>query len=293
MYSQLSHTRRGSGEPLVLIHGIGHRRQAWDPVFDLLAASYDVIAVDLAGFGESSPPPDGLSYSMEHACENLADNFLLWGIEKPHIVGNSLGGALALELAARGHARSATALSPAGFFRGPDRLVALGLLLALKVTSHLPPALIAGAMRSAACRRAIGRSLYEHGDRLTAEQFLGDTAALRNGPGFFPVLRAGTRYSFGSTVAVPTTVAWGTRDKILLYGQSGLAARRLPQAHHVALPGCGHVPMIDDPGLIVRVVKQTTQRAELGSQIPSAYPALHPPMKTDGEASTTPTAPRP
>ncbi|MGB9011366.1 MAG: alpha/beta fold hydrolase [Aeromicrobium sp.] len=157
MYSQLSHTRRGSGEPLVLIHGIGHRRQAWDPVFDLLAASYDVIAVDLAGFGESSPPPDGLSYSMEHACENLADNFLLWGIEKPHIVGNSLGGALALELAARGHARSATALSPAGFFRGPDRLVALGLLLALKVTSHLPPALIAGAMRSAACRRAIGR----------------------------------------------------------------------------------------------------------------------------------------
>ncbi|MGB9011367.1 MAG: hypothetical protein WCB95_00670 [Aeromicrobium sp.] len=51
--------------------------------------------------------------------------------------------------------------------------------------------------------------------------------------------------------------------------------------------------MIDDPGLIVRVVKQTTQRAELGSQIPSAYPALHPPMKTDCEASTTPTAPRP
>lgn len=265
MYSELSHTRRGSGEPLVLIHGIGHRRQAWDPVVDLLAASYEVFAVDLAGFGESSPPPDGLSYSMSHACDNLVDNFSLWGIENPHVVGNSLGGALALELGARGHARSVTALSPAGFFRGADRLVALGLLLALKITSYLPPALVASAMRSAAIRRAIGRSLYEHGDRLTAEQFLGDTAALRHGPGFFPVLRAGTRYSFRSTVSVPTTVAWGTRDKILLYGQAGLAAERLPQAHHVPLPACGHVPMIDDPELIVRIIKQTTDRVAVGA----------------------------
>lgn len=260
MYSELAYTRRGSGEPLVLIHGIGHRRQAWDPVLDLLAESYDVFAIDLAGFGESPGLPAGMRYSMDNACQNLADNFSHWGIEKPHVVGNSLGGALALELAARGHARSATTLSPAGFFRGADRLVALFVLLALKLTSYLPRAVVAPAMRSAAIRRVLGRSLFEHGDRLTPEQFLGDTAALRHGPGFFPVLREGTTYHFRSHVSVPTTVAWGTRDKILLYAQSGLAAERLPQAHHVALPGCGHVPMIDDPALVVRIITQTTTR---------------------------------
>ncbi len=259
MYSELAFTRRGSGEPLVLIHGIGHRRQAWDPVFDQLAEHYDVIAVDLAGFGESPKHPDRVNYSMENACQNLADNFSLWGIERPHVVGNSLGGAIALELAARGQARSATALSPAGFFRGADRLVALGLLMLLKITSYLPLALVGLAMRAAPVRRALGRTLFEHGDRLTAEQFLGDTVALRHGQGFFSVLRSGVTYAFRSPVAVPTTIAWGTRDKILLYGQAGLAAERLPHARHEPLLGCGHVPMIDDPGRVVELVRETAR----------------------------------
>jgi pimeloyl-ACP methyl ester carboxylesterase len=149
MTTRLAHTRKGSGEPLVLIHGIGHRRQAWDPVLDRLAESYDVIALDLAGFGESAPYPDGTAYSMDNACRILVDNFEEWGISRPHVVGNSLGGAIALELGARGLARSVTALSPAGFFRNvADRAVALFALILLKLTSHLPLALV----RPALCR---------------------------------------------------------------------------------------------------------------------------------------------
>ena len=52
----IRHVRRGSGEPIVLIHGIGHRRQAWDPVIPLLAEESEVIAIDLPGFGESALP---------------------------------------------------------------------------------------------------------------------------------------------------------------------------------------------------------------------------------------------
>jgi pimeloyl-ACP methyl ester carboxylesterase len=52
--------RRGDGPPLLLMHGIGHRRQAWEPVIDLLAAERDVIAVDLPGFGASPPLPPGV-----------------------------------------------------------------------------------------------------------------------------------------------------------------------------------------------------------------------------------------
>ena len=261
MYSELAYTRKGSGEPLVLIHGIGHRRQAWNPVLEQLAESYDVIAVDLAGFGESPAHPKGMPYNMDAACDNLADNFAAWGISKPHVVGNSLGGAISLELGARGMVSSVTALSPAGHFRGLDRIIAfLGLIL-LKLTSHLPLAVIKPVLRTAAGRRLSGRSLYTHGDRITAEDFIGDTLALRSSPGFFHTLYAGTRYKFDRPVPVPTTIAWGTRDRILLFGQSAIAQERLPGAKHVALPHCGHVPMVDDPELIVRVINNTVESA--------------------------------
>ena len=52
--SALSYTRTGAGEPLVLLHGIGMSRQVWNPLLPALAQSFDVIAVDLPGFGESS-----------------------------------------------------------------------------------------------------------------------------------------------------------------------------------------------------------------------------------------------
>uniref|UniRef100_UPI002B27A4FF alpha/beta fold hydrolase n=1 Tax=Nocardioides sp. TaxID=35761 RepID=UPI002B27A4FF len=101
-FSQLVHDRAGSGEPVVLIHGIGHRRQAWRPVFERLSEGHEVIAIDLSGFGESSPYPRGERYTMDNACRDLAGNFEDWGVERPHVVGNSLGGAISLELAARG-----------------------------------------------------------------------------------------------------------------------------------------------------------------------------------------------
>jgi pimeloyl-ACP methyl ester carboxylesterase len=261
MLSELVYTRRGSGEPLVLIHGIGHRRQAWDPVLDLLAESYDVIAVDLAGFGESPAYPDGLAYTMDHAAEDLSANFAAWGIDRPHVVGNSLGGAIALELGARGLARSVTALSPAGFFRGTDRLAALVLLLTLRLTAAITPAAALRAIsRSRLGRRLVGFALYTHPERFTADEVYGDSLALKNARAFGPTIKQGLTYRFTRPVPVPTTIAWGTRDRILFYAQSALAQERLPDAHHVALPLCGHVPMIDDPALVVRVVEQTTAR---------------------------------
>src|SRR5258708_1774749 len=114
---KLSFDRRGSGEPLVLIHGIGHRWQAWEPVIDRLAAHHDVIAIDIPGFGESPMLElgPGERPTMDVAMRQIAESFKDFGIERPHVAGNSLGGALALELAKAGHAASVTALSPGGF----------------------------------------------------------------------------------------------------------------------------------------------------------------------------------
>jgi pimeloyl-ACP methyl ester carboxylesterase len=258
MLSELVHTRRGSGEPLVLIHGIGHRRQAWDPVLDRLAQSYDVIAVDLAGFGESPAYPTGVPYDMDNACANLSANFAAWGVERPHVVGNSLGGAIALELGARGLVRSVTALSPAGFFGHVNRLQTFVLLVVLRLSSRLPDKALRLVSRSAIGRRLAGATLYTHPERFTADEVYGDAVALKHCAAFERTLAKGATYAFRSHLSVPTTIAWGTRDLILPFSSSAIAQERLPEARHVALPHCGHVPMIDDPALVVRVVENTT-----------------------------------
>ena len=262
--SRLVHDRKGSGEPVVLIHGIGHRRQAWDPIVHHLAEKYEVITVDLAGFGDSPAYPKSATYDMDTACENLAENFALWGIEKPHVVGNSLGGVIALELGARGLASSVTALSPAGFFGKINRFQAFILLFILRIASQLPNRMLLAASKWKLGRKVIGFPLYEHAERFTAEEVYGDALALKNASAFERTIKAGIRYKFDSAVPVPTTIAWGTKDRILPYSQSATAQERLPNARHVALPHCGHVPMIDHPELVVRVIDRTIGETPAG-----------------------------
>ncbi len=70
--SAVNYERRGTGPALVLLHGIGHRWQAWTPVLDLLAARYTVYALDLPGFGASPLPAGGLPDGMRSAVDALA-----------------------------------------------------------------------------------------------------------------------------------------------------------------------------------------------------------------------------
>lgn len=259
--SRLVIDRKGVGEPVVLIHGIGHRRQAWQPMFDLLAERHDVIAVDLAGFGESPRYARGIPYSMDNACRDLQANFTEWGIDRPHVVGNSLGGAIALELGARGLASSVTALSPAGFFDRLGLARALLILGFLRLMTQVPDRVLRAVASSEAGRRASGAVLFAHPERLTFEEAYGDARALKRSKGFFGVARAGARYSFNLDVDVPTTVVWGTKDRILPYRQAATAKKRLPGARHVALEGAGHVPMIDEPVRLVELVEETIKEA--------------------------------
>jgi pimeloyl-ACP methyl ester carboxylesterase len=259
---RLATTRKGAGEPLLLLHGIGHRRQAWDPVLDQLAARYDVIAADLPGFGESDPYPPGTRIDMEAACRVVVAELDRLGVERPHVMGNSLGGAMALELAQRGHVRSVVALSPAGFFRHlGDRVQALLVLAVLKLTASAPDAVLRRITATRPGRRLAGLALFTHTERLDADGMYGDSLALKRGSAFWPIARSGGTYRFEGTVDVPVTIAWGTRDRILRHGQASRARRQLADARHVDLLGAGHVPMIDEPDTIVRLVEETTARA--------------------------------
>jgi pimeloyl-ACP methyl ester carboxylesterase len=271
----VSYERRGSGTPLVLLHGIGHRWQAWEPVLDRLALHHDVIAVDLPGFGNSPSLPE--PYSVPAAVEAAVESFKSLGISRPHIAGNSLGGMLALELASAGHARSVTALSPAGFWTsGRGRAWALRMLSMIRSTGRMSPRAQAAVMNRKSVRLASGSLLFGHPSRVPLEVMLSDLAAMAAAPGFDAVARAGREYFFASPPpSVPVTIAWGTRDRILWPNQARRAAELLPEARQVSLPGCGHVPMHDEPELVARTILETCAQTPKSTESP-AQPTTSP-----------------
>jgi pimeloyl-ACP methyl ester carboxylesterase len=253
----LNHHRAGTGEPLVLIHGIASRWQVWNPVLPRLELERDVIALDLPGFGASPMMPHDEPPSIGALADAVIELFDELGLERPHVGGNSLGGWLSLELAKRGVVRSATALSPAGFFRNAFELryTAISLkatIAAAKLLRSVAPALLAAP----AGRIAVLGQVFGHPSRLPPDDAVGTVRAAADAPGFAETLSAlmGNGFGGGGAINVPVTVAWGERDHLLLPRQAARAEQLLPQARHRWLYDCGHVPTYDDPEQVARVL---------------------------------------
>ncbi|MEU4468197.1 MULTISPECIES: alpha/beta fold hydrolase [unclassified Streptomyces] len=252
----LSYTRRGSGEPLLLLHGIGHHRQVWDPVLPALAAERDVIAVDLPGCGESPALPDGMAHDLPTMSAVLRALFGALEIERPHVAGNSLGGLLALDLARAQLVRSVTALSPAGFWNAAERRYAFTVLMTMRqIAQRMPLPVVERLARPALGRTLLTSTIYARPGRRSPEAVVAETLALARAQGFSETLRSGRTVQFtDDIVGTPVTVAWGNRDRLLIPRQGVRAKTVIPRARLVRLPGCGHVPMNDDPALVARVV---------------------------------------
>jgi pimeloyl-ACP methyl ester carboxylesterase len=260
--ADIAYTRQGAGDPLVLMHGIGHRRQAWRPVIEPLAERFDVIAIDLPGFGDSPTIPAGTPYDADSTVARLGDFFTALGIEAPHVAGNSLGGAMALELAQRRLVRSVTAFAPAGFWTARQRTYALYVLQMHRRLTGLPPRTMQRVAHNPRLRAQAGRLICEHPERISPEDFLADAVALRTCPGWDAAVRNGRTYSCHASSRLPTTIAWGTKDKILHASQAQIARARLPYAQFRPLIGTGHVPMYDDPVAVVSAIVDTASRSQ-------------------------------
>jgi pimeloyl-ACP methyl ester carboxylesterase len=251
----LAHDRGGNGEPLLLIHGIGSQWQVWEPVLPALRREHEVVAIDLPGFGESA-----LLDGREPTIDALADAVVAFldsiGWEKPHIAGNSLGGWLALLLSARGRAASACALSPAGFWNRWEHAYAVASLrnaqtVVRKLDARLETLYAKPAFKAVAMGQLVARP-----DKLPVDAAVAAARNLGRSPGWKPTLDAMGRAHFtgGEAVRPPATVAWGEKDRLLLPRQAERARRAIPQARHVWLYGCGHVPTWDDPELVAGTI---------------------------------------
>ena len=260
----VNHHREGAGEPLVLLHGVGHHWQAWQPVIHELAQEFDVLACDLPGFGRSAPLPSGMAPTIPSYADALEWFFAELGLGRPHVAGNSMGGAIALELARRRAVRSATAISPAGFWTAPERRycqLSLGLLGS--TPAALRPLLEALA-RTRGGRIALFSQTFGFPARLPAHEAVATLRDAWAAPALAGALAAFSSYRFEPSEqlrGVPVTVAWGERDRLLPYRlQAPRARRMLPEARHVTL-GAGHVPFFDDPRAVAAVIRARARAA--------------------------------
>jgi pimeloyl-ACP methyl ester carboxylesterase len=256
----IAYHRAGSGDPLVLIHGLGGSRRIWEPVIDRLAAQRDVVAVDLPGFGGSpslpagvDPTPGALAAAVAGLCADLR-------LERPHVAGNSLGGWVALELAKAGGAATVCAISPAGLWRrplGPRRrdAHALGARFA-----RLIPALTATRRG----RGALLRSTVARPERLSPADARGLIGDWLNAPGYTAVndqMRA-LVFEHPELITVPTTIAWGSEDRLV---RPPRPERMPPRTRYVVLEGVGHTPTWDDPPRVAELLLEASSGAQVGS----------------------------
>jgi len=252
--------RRGTGDPIVLVHGIGSRWQCFEPILDRLADAHEVIAIDLPGFG-GSPMVDGVLPGPRGYADWLAGWLADHGIDRPHLVGSSMGGGVALELGRRGVASSVTAFSPVGFWGQPGLRWTQSMLTGLRGAAQAAGPVLGRLVDYPAGRAVLLGSMFGRPTQVPPDAARADLAGLAGAPAFAAARKDFAAYFLGpdddpgGLSAVPVTIAWGTRDVVLTHrSQSARARAVLPTARHLDLAGCGHLPFYDNPATCARLV---------------------------------------
>lgn len=255
----------GELPPVVLLHGMGMSGSAWRETAPLLAESHSVYTPSALGHrgGPAVQRRPATLWDVVDATERYLDEEKL---DRPHLVGNSTGGFVALELARRGRAVSVCAFSPAGFWSDKLRVRAIKRarlgLASMRFTRRAIPLL----MKVPSIRRYTVRGFTVHGERLSADEAVGITEEFLECTIVTDICNhADERVVSMDPLPCPITIAWAEGDTVFPLEHYQAAVReRLPHATFTVLPGVGHVPMIDDPELVARTILALTASAKRG-----------------------------
>ncbi len=244
--------------PLVCVHGFTASPGNWDPVRGALEERFEVFTPALAGHRGGRPFAREGRTAIAALVDDLEDFLDDNGLDRVHLVGNSLGGWLVLELAARGRARSVVCLSPAlGWEKGPHVDAVFRMFgvarAAYRVARLLGPRvlrlraakkMLAGAVlhRATAAPPSVVADLVA--DNLACTAFDDIVADITGGP--LPLI---------DEPACPVAIVWSGEDALIPEDPFGVRfAALLPHATRRTLPGVGHAPMFDDPEGVVREI---------------------------------------
>jgi pimeloyl-ACP methyl ester carboxylesterase len=268
--------RGGFGAPLVLIHGTGHSWRGWKPMLPLLEERFDVLAVDLPGFGRSEQLPPSVEATPEALADAVEDEMARAGFDRAHIAGNSLGGWIALELARRGRAETVTAISPAGLGHAREKDWGAGILRGMRwIAQQAPPPKF--LLQSAAGRVLAAGPTYARAWKKDPDQLAEEAELFASSPGFEATMpHALCAQPRGlTTLEVPVLILWGTLDLILIPRQGRRFERLIPGAELRYVRGVGHTPMSDAPEELAEAIgefaldrpraRPTAQAAAAGS----------------------------
>jgi pimeloyl-ACP methyl ester carboxylesterase len=252
--------RGGGGEPLVLLHGFTDTWRTWELVAPQLARTHDVLAPTLAGHA-GGPPLSG-AVTTDVLADAVAAAMKDAGMTTAHIVGNSLGGYVALQLAERGLARSVTALAPAGGWM-PDAegfAEMIGSFSRLQDQMRLAAPGASRIVATPAGRRSATRLIVVNSDHippaLIAHQMLGIAACPAVQPMVAHALAVGYPLD-PARVTCPIRMVWGTDDQLLPLPH---AATRysdwFPAADWIELDDVGHCPQLDVPAVAAGLIQE-------------------------------------
>jgi pimeloyl-ACP methyl ester carboxylesterase len=256
--------RAGKGEPLLLLHGFTASADAWNPILPAMERHHDTIAVTFHGHSGGPPIPHGFGHTIADSADLAEAELDATGMRKVHIVGNSLGGWIGIELARRGRALSMVAISPGGGWEqgSPEQKRIRRLFLRIRATLRVGGPLAPLLARFAATRRVALGEIMAHPERLTPTAARNMIEAAWKCDAFDGVMGALTREP--APTAIPEApcrmrILWGKRDRILPTPRySDRWRKMLPTADFVELPDAGHVPMSDDPDAVSRAILEVT-----------------------------------
>ncbi|MCR8916070.1 alpha/beta hydrolase [Marinobacter panjinensis] len=241
----LSNAEPVAGETIVLIHGFGANKDNWTRLAGELTDEFNVYAIDLPGHGDSSKALD-LGYRFEDQVGHVSKILAALDIDKPHMMGNSMGGAITALYAATfpGQVRSAVLFDPAGIFKYDSELVEL----VLEGDNPLIPSkegdfkrLIDFALEK---KPFVPWPIYEvMEERAIANRDVNQVifAAIRDS-GYEPDFRTAI-----TRIEVPVLVIWGMEDRVINYRNADVFVEQIPDARKVLLEGVGHAPMVEVP----------------------------------------------
>jgi pimeloyl-ACP methyl ester carboxylesterase len=238
----------GAGQPLIAIHGLGGTKASFLPTLALMRDAHRVIAIDLPGFGDSVKPLRA-PFDAPYFARVVVSVLDALGLERAHVVGNSMGGRIALELALVESQRveKLVLLSPAMAWLRPRRWAPVVKLLRPELTMVPMPV------------EGIVRRLVPGGDRDWAaagvDEFLRAFSTARGRHAFHAVLRNiyldrphgdDGLWSRLAGMTHESLFVWGRRDRLVPIGFMKHVERTFPAARHLELD-CGHVPQVERP----------------------------------------------
>ncbi|HVW88943.1 MAG TPA: alpha/beta fold hydrolase [Gaiellaceae bacterium] len=240
---------KGSGAPLLLIQGLGYARWSWEPVVGPLAERYRVLFFDNRGVGESDVPPG--PYTARQMAGDALQVLDEAGVERAHVLGASLGGMIAQELAAA----------------APERVEKLVLCCTHPGLAHgfpMPEVTVrlfaeaAALAPEEALRRFVENALGTSPPAGLADELMRRRLEHPQDPaGWQAQAAAGTTFEgVEAPIAAPTLVVSGTADNVVDPRNAGVLVARIPGARLAMLEGRGHMFFWEDAGAFVRIVEE-------------------------------------